>query len=242
MPIRRSGRRIWRWWKAITRARCSSRPTAPASWAAARTIHNPAAIAEGWPLSNTAGPVLDPIFSLRRRVVVPRGSTVRVAFWTIVAPTREEVLELVEKYSDEGALRPRPHPGLDQAQMQLQHLGIRAADAHLYQRLANHVLFSDSTLRPPPEFIKTRDAQGLTLWACGVSGDLPIVLARVADDDDLNLVRQLLRGHEYWRSKGLAVDLVILNERASSYVQDFQGAIDALVRMNKTMRTCRAPT
>ncbi len=200
-----------------------------------QTIRNPAAIAEGWPLSNTAGPVLDPIFSLRRRVTVPRGGTVRVAFWTVVAPTREAVLELVEKYADEGAFDRARTLAWTQAQMQLQHLGIRAADAHLYQRLANHVLFSDSTLRPPPEFIKRATRKMSTLWACGVSGDLPIVLARVADDDDLNLVRQLLRAHEYWRSKGLAVDLVILNERASSYVQDFQGAIDALVRMNKTM-------
>ena len=200
-----------------------------------QTIRNPAAIAEGWPLSNTAGPVLDPIFSLRRRVTVPRGGTVHIAFWTIVAPTREALLELVEKYSDDGGFDRARTLAWTQAQMQLQHLGIRAADAHIYQRLANHVLYSDSTLRPPPEFIKRAARKVSTLWACGVSGDLPIVLARVAEDDDLNLVRQLLRAHEYWRSKGLAVDLVILNERVSSYIQDFQGAIDALVRMNKTM-------
>ena len=200
-----------------------------------QTIRIPTAISEGWPLSNTAGPVLDPIFSLRRRVSVPRGGTVRVAFWTVVAATREEVLELVEKYSDEGAFDRARTLAWTQAQVQIQHLGIRAADAHIYQRLANHVLYSDSTLRPPPESIKRAVRKVSTLWACGVSGDLPIVLARVAEDDDLNLVRQLLRAHEYWRSKGLAVDLVILNERVSSYVQDFQGAIDALVRMSKTM-------
>ncbi|MEI9991852.1 MAG: glucoamylase family protein [Rhizomicrobium sp.] len=200
-----------------------------------QTIRNPAAIAEGWPLSNTVGPVLDPIFSLRRRVTVPRGGTVRVAFWTVVAPTREEVVELAEKYADEGAFDRARTLAWTQAQVQLQHLGIRAADAHIYQRLANHVLYSDSTLRPPPEFIKRAVRKASTLWACGVSGDLPIVLVRVAEDDDLPLVRQLLRAHEYWRAKQLAVDLVILNERAASYVQDFQGAIDALVRMNKTM-------
>ncbi len=200
-----------------------------------QTIRNPEAIAEGWPLSNTQGPVLDPIFSLRRRVTVPRGGTVRVAFWTVVAATREEVIELCEKYADDGAFDRARTLAWTQAQVQLQHLGIRTADEHLYQRLANHVLYSDSTLRPAPEFIKRAVRKASTLWACGVSGDLPIVLVRVSEDDDLNLVRQLLRAHEYWRAKQLAVDLVILNERASSYVQDFQGAIDALVRMNKTM-------
>ncbi len=44
-----------------------------------------------------------------------------------------------------------------------------------------------------------------------------------------------MRAHEYWRLKQLAVDLVILNERASSYVQDLQVALDKLVRMNQSM-------
>ncbi|HJW42249.1 MAG TPA: glucoamylase family protein, partial [Rhizomicrobium sp.] len=200
-----------------------------------QTIRNPAAVMEGWPLSNTAGAVLDPILSLRRRISVPRGATVNVAFWTIVAATREEVLELAEKYSDEGSFDRARTLAWTQAQVQLQHLGLRTADAHLYQRLANHVLFSDSTLRPPPEFIKRAVRKASTLWPYGISGDLPIVLVRVAADDDLNLVRQLLRAHEYWRAKRLAVDLVILNERVSSYIQDFQGVIDSLVRMNRTM-------
>ncbi|HWD29387.1 MAG TPA: glucoamylase family protein [Rhizomicrobium sp.] len=200
-----------------------------------QTIRNPDAIAEGWPLSNTAGCVLDPIFSLRRRVRVPRGATMHVDFWTVVAPTRERVIELVEKYSEDAAFDRVRTGAWTQAQVSLQHLGITAADAHLYQRLANHVLYSDSTLRPPPEFIKRAVRKASTLWAHGISGDLPIVLVRIADDDDLILVRQLLRAHEYWKSKQLAVDLVILNERVSSYIQDFQNSIDAIVRMNQTM-------
>ena len=64
----------------------------------------------------------------------------------------------------------------------------------------------------------------------GISGDLPIVLLRIDDIEDLDIVRQLLQAHEYWRMKQLAVDLVILNERASSYVQDLQIALETLVR------------
>jgi cyclic beta-1,2-glucan synthetase len=68
------------------------------------------------------------------------------------------------------------------------------------------------------------------LWAQGISGDLPIVLLRVSDVDDLVLVRQLLQAHEYWGIKRLSVDLVILNERGSSYIQDLQMALEAAVR------------
>ena len=122
-----------------------------------------------------------------------------------------------------------------QAQMQLHHLGISTDQAHLFQRLANHVLYSDPTLRPPADTIKRAARKVSTLWAHGISGDLPIVLVRIEDHDDLELVRQLLRAHEYWQLKQLAVDLVIVNERAASYIQDLQTELDAMVRMNQSM-------
>lgn len=200
-----------------------------------QTVRSPAAIADGWPLSNTAGAVLDPIFSLRRRVQIPRGGTVRVAFWTLAAASRDEVLDLADKHHDAMAFERATTLAWTQAQMQLHHLGIGTDEAHLFQRLANHVLYSDPTLRPPADTIR-RDARKIsTLWAQGISGDLPIVVVRVEDHDDLALVRQLLRAHEYWRLKQLAVDLVILNKRAASYVQDLQSDLDAIVRMNMSM-------
>jgi cyclic beta-1,2-glucan synthetase len=198
-----------------------------------QSVRNPVAISEGWPLSNTSGAVLDPIFSLRRRIRVRPGATVRVAFWTMVAATRDEVIELAEKYQDEASYERASTLAWTQAQMQLYHLRISTDEAHLYQRLANHVLYSDATLRPSPDTLKRCGRKASLLWAHGISGDLPIVLVRVEQDDDLNLVRQVLRAHEYWRLKQLPVDLVIINERASSYAQDFQHGVDSLVRMNQ---------
>ena len=49
----------------------------------------------------------------------------------------------------------------------------------------------------------------------GESSDLPIVLVRVDEIEETALVRELLRPHEYWQMKGLAVDLVVLNERSA---------------------------
>ena len=47
---------------------------------------------------------------------------------------------------------------------------------------------------------------------------------------ETTLVRQVLQAFEYWKAKGLFVDVVILNDRMSSYVQDLQNAIETLVR------------
>jgi cyclic beta-1,2-glucan synthetase len=200
-----------------------------------QTARTPAAVLNGWPLSNTAGSVLDPVFSLRRRVTIPRGGTVRLAYWTMAAPTREEILDLADRHHDPMAYERATTLAWTQAQIQLRHLGITADDAHLFQRLANHVLYSDRALRPPSEVLKAGARSAATLWAHGISGDRPIILAQVAENDDLGLVRQLLRAHEYWRLKQLAVDLVILNERGASYVQDLQNEIETLVRANRAM-------
>ena len=69
-----------------------------------REVRTPMAVIDGLPLSNTVGTVLDPVFALRRRVRVPPGRMVRIAFWTVVASSRGDVLDLIDKHHDATAL------------------------------------------------------------------------------------------------------------------------------------------
>jgi cyclic beta-1,2-glucan synthetase len=188
---------------------------------------------DGRPLSDTVGTVLDPIFSLRRRVRIPAGATARVAFWTMVAPTRAEVLDQADKHHDSTAFERVVTLAWTQAQVQLHHLRVDADEAHLFQRLANRVLYSDPTLRPSPDVLSRGEGRPSQLWGSGISGDLPIVLVRIDEAEDLEIVRELVRAHEYWRMKRFDVDLVILNERPPSYDQDLQTTLEALVRANR---------
>jgi len=200
-----------------------------------RGIRTPAAVIEGRPLSNTTGAVLDPIVSLRRRVRIAPGATVRVAFSTLVAPSRAEALSLAEKYRDPATFDRAATLAWTQAQVQQHHLGVGPDEAHLFQGLASRVLYSDRGLRPSADVL-TRAAGGPgALWAHGISGDLPIVLVQIDEPEDVGIVRQLLRAHEYWRMKQLAVDLVILNERAPSYAQDLQALLEALLRRSQSV-------
>lgn len=199
-----------------------------------RTIGEAVAMDGGEPLSNSVGAVLDPIFALRRRVAVAAGKVARVAFWTIVASSREELLDLVDKHHDSNAFQRAGTLAWTQAQVQLRHLGVKADEAADFQRLAGHIVHADRKLRPSSDAI-IRGAGGQPgLWPHGISGDLPIVLVRIDDMLDIDQVRQLLRAHEYWGMKRLAVDLVIVNERTSSYVQDLQVAIETSVRSTQS--------
>src|SRR5229473_540544 len=202
-----------------------------------RGIRAPICVTDGQPLSNTVGTVLDPIFSLRYRVRVLPGTTVRIAFWTVVASSRSGALDLADKHLDATAYERAVTRAWTQAQVQLRHLGISSDEAHLFQRLANRVLYSDPTLRPSSEILKLSGFGPSALWPHGISGDLPIVLVRIDEVEDLEIVRQLLRAHEYWRMKQLVVDLVILNERPSSYIQDLQAALETVTRTNRSQST-----
>jgi cyclic beta-1,2-glucan synthetase len=199
-----------------------------------RQIRRPLAVMDGGPLSNTVGTVLDPIFSLRYTVRIHPGTTVRVAFWTMIAPTRGEVLDLADKHHDSNAFERAVTLAWTQAQVQLHHLGIGAEEAHLFQHLAGHVLYSSPGLRPASDVLRRNESGQSSLWAHRISGDLPIVLVRIDEQEGLELVRQLLRAHEYWRMKLLAIDLVILNEQAQSYTMDLQAALEALLRTNES--------
>jgi cyclic beta-1,2-glucan synthetase len=185
-------------------------------------------------LTKTTGTVLDAVFALRCRVRIAPGATARIAFWTCVGPSRQAVLGLVDKHHEPHAFARATTLAWTQAQVQLRHLGIEALEATLFQRLAGYVLFGNSPLRPPSDVIERGALGPAALWSQGISGDLPIVLLRIDDLDDLGMARQLLRAHEYWRSKQFAVDLVILNERGSSYIQDLQTALDTALRMSQS--------
>ena len=195
-----------------------------------RDVRDAVSVIDGRPLSDTVGTVLDPIFSVRRRLRIPAGATARVAFWTIVAPTRAEALDLVDKHHDSTAFERAVTLAWTQAQVQLHHLRVDADEAHLFQRIANRVLYSDPTLRPSSDLLRRGEGGQSKLWPAGISGDLPIVLVRIDETEDLEIVRELVRAHEYWRMKRLGVDLVILNERPPSYDQDLQGALEGMVR------------
>ena len=195
-----------------------------------RDVRDAVSVIDGRPLSDTVGTVLDPIFSIRRRLRIPAGATARVAFWTIVAPTRAEALDLVDKHHDPNAFERAVTLAWTQAQVQLHHLRVDADEAHLFQRIANRVLYSDPTLRPSSDLLRRGEGGQAKLWPAGISGDLPIVLVRIDETEDLEIVRELVRAHEYWRMKWLGVDLVILNERPPSYHQDLQAALEGMVR------------
>lgn len=198
-----------------------------------RSVHNPIALENGRPLSNTEGAVLDPIFSLRTQIQIAPGSTKHVMFVTMVGASREEILHLADKYGDPSSFERISTQTWTQSQVGLHHLGVDTDEANLFQFLASRILFTDPAMRASPETLKQNTLNPSALWRHSISGNLPIVLLRIEDQEDRQIILQLLRAHAYWHSKKLAVDLVILNDRKTSYLQDLQNAVENMVRCSQ---------
>src|SRR5207249_1719636 len=172
---------------------------------------------------------LDPIFSLRQRIRLVPGASVRLSFATGLASDRETAEALAQKYRDPSAASRTFALAFTHAQSGLRHLGISNDEALLFERLASRVLFADSSLRAGPDIIRSNELGQAGLWPHGISGDLPILLVRVAGDDDVPLVRQVLHAQEYWRLKGLSADVVLLNEHPVSYLDEMQAQLTAVL-------------
>ncbi len=204
------------------------------------TIADPDAMKSISALSGTEGSVLDPIVAIRHQIILDPDKSATIVIVSGVAETREACMDLVGKYQD----RPLADRVFDLAwthsQVLLRQINATEADAQLYGRLAASVLYANSSLRAGPGTLIQNYRGQSGLWGYSISGDLPIVLLQIKDPDNINLVRQLVQAHSYWRLKGLAVDLVIWNEDIAGYRQllheQIMGLIAAGAEANVTDR------
>ena len=151
-----------------------------------RSAANPAALDSGVALSGTVGPVLDPVFSLRRRVRLAPSTSAVLAFGTAIAADRNEAVALALRFSDLTEVERTFQQSRTYSQTTLAALGISPEDAALFHRLAAHVLFSGPALRSRESVIGNRLGQP-GLWPYAISGDLPIVLARFSSPGHIEL-------------------------------------------------------
>ncbi|MBD9425061.1 cyclic beta 1-2 glucan synthetase [Pseudomonas sp. PDM15] len=195
-----------------------------------RSAARPAALDIGVDnLSGSAGSVLDPIVAIRCRISLEPGQTAIIDLVSGIAETREACLQLVNKYRDRHLADRVFGLAWTHSQVLLRQLNASQADARLFEQMAASILYANAALRADAGVLLGNQRNQSDLWGQAISGDLPIVLVQIADPANIELVRQLVQAHAYWRQKGLALDLVIWNEDQAGYRQQLQDQIMALV-------------
>ncbi len=117
----------------------------------------------------------------------------------------------------------------NRAQLEFRHLRISPQAANQYQELASHLIYPSQRLRASD--VRPRPQRGQRdLWRYGISGDLPMLVVTIADSQSIELIRQLMLAHAYWRMQGFEADLVILNREATSYDAPLQKTLTRFVQ------------
>ena len=194
-----------------------------------KNIHEPNALVKNQRLSNTQGSVLDPIVAIRYRFVIDAHDSVTIDMVFGMAESKVACTSLVEKYQDRPLTDRAFELAWTHSQVVLRQINATESDAQLYSRLASSVIFSNSSLRADSVMIIRNRRSQSALWSYSISGDLPIVLLQIQDIANIELARQMVQAHAYWRLKGLMVDLVIWNEDFGGYRQALQNELISLI-------------
>jgi cellobiose phosphorylase len=194
-----------------------------------RTVAAPQAMSDSAALSGSQGSVLDPIVAIRYRITLDpeQSATIDTVFG--LGETRDAALSLVGKYQDRHLADRVFELAWTHSQVTLRQINATEADAQLYGRLASSIIYPNASLRADAAVLIKNHRGQSGLWGYAISGDLPIVLLQIDDRANIDLVRQLVQAHAYWRLKGLAVDLVIWNEDRAGYRQRLQEQIMGLI-------------
>lgn len=181
------------------------------------SLRNPRALEADQPLSNSVGSVLDPILSLRRRVRLYPGQTIHLSFVLGQAESREYALELAEKYRDAKVYERAFELARTRSLIEARYLDLKPGEVELFLEMLPLVVYP-GLLRKRPGGAGASPTKGQPgLWPYGISGDLPIALLVVSDREDTETLVTMLKAHEFWKMKGLDIDLAIIVEDENGY-------------------------
>ncbi|PKN95371.1 MAG: cellobiose phosphorylase [Chloroflexi bacterium HGW-Chloroflexi-6] len=193
------------------------------------SIRTPAALRGDAKLSHTTGATLDPILSVQTRVSLPPYASAQFAIITLAAASRKEALELARRYHLWGNISRAFEQSADEAESEMAQFSLTSLDLERIEKLLSALLYPSPALRASPELLAANSLGQPNLWPFGISGDYPILLTRLEREDSPRLLLELLQAHNYWRRRGLKIDLVILNQSATSYDENLTRQINRLL-------------
>ncbi len=196
-----------------------------------RDLKNPRSMDNDKALDNTIGTVLDPILSMRVRVRIEANEKREIFFITGTCDSKEEALEIGKKYNDPSKAEKIFERYSVGVQLELKNLEMRSIQADLFQNLSSYIFYLQRGRKDREDYIKNITKHQKDLWAYGISGDLPIILLAIEDEEDINLVISMIKFYSYLKLKGVKTDLVIYNNEEVSYDEPLQKSIMQAVNM-----------
>ncbi|MFO7845585.1 MAG: glucoamylase family protein [Balneolaceae bacterium] len=194
-----------------------------------RTLSHPKAMDSDSRLDCSLGNVSDPIMSLRKKIKLGPGEKIILSFGLGYATSEQEAVQMTDMYDNFLSVFRAFDLAEVYSSVELNHIGINSNEAHYFQKLASHLIYPNSNFRADSSILMQNRKKQQDLWAYGISGDLPLVVFKIDQTDQIKHLKRMLKAHAFWRMKGLQSELLILNDHAPSYADEVQEAIYQLI-------------
>ncbi len=180
-------------------------------------INIPEAIKESRPFSKNLGLSTDPVLAIKKTVKILPGESIILDLVISSAYKEEVVKEALQVYSNTNTISKTFELARAKIEAETIYLGLKGKDIEKYQKILSYLIFQNPMRKQTLEKLPHRVYSQSELWKFGISGDLPILLVRIKDVNDMYVIKDVLKAFEFFRSKNIKIDLVILNEEKNSY-------------------------
>ena len=186
----------------------------------------PIAIQNSTPFSSKLGLVTEPIVAMKKTVKIKPKEKIYLDFIISVHEEKHVAYENLKKFENSASIKRAFDISKAKIDAENRYLGVKGKEILLYQKIISYLIF-ENPLKENQMQEKVFDKK--ELWKYGISGDLPIVLTKIKDINDIYMVKNILKMYEFFRTKNIKVDIVFLDEENYSYQNYVHGEIDVQI-------------
>lgn len=176
------------------------------------------------PFSKNLGLTISPIVALKRTIKIPPGEEVTLNLIITVSEEKDKIEENISKYINSENIKKAFELSRVKVEEEARYLGIKATDIELYQKILSYLIIENPMKKLYVKDDKVYEVQ--ELWKYGISGDLPILLVKIKDINDMYIIKEILKAYEFFKVKNIEIDLVILNEEENVYERYVKDGIE----------------
>ncbi|MCI9365097.1 MAG: hypothetical protein HFJ54_00185 [Clostridia bacterium] len=173
----------------------------------------------GTPFSKELGLVTDPCIALKRKIKLAPNEEKSLNLIISVSENLNEVCETLKYYKVPENVKIEFNISRAKVEEEARYLGISRSDLEAVSAVLPYIIYPNPLKVLYIGDLPKKEYKQSDFWKYGISGDLPIVLVTVNAADDIYVVKEMLKVHEYLRIKGIKTDLVILDYEKNIYEQ-----------------------
>ena len=166
---------------------------------------------------------------MKKTIKIKPQQTETISLIISVGEEKQRVIENVKKYQITENIKKAIELSRAKNEAQNRYLRIKGNQIQDYQKMMSYIIFYNPSKKEILEKIPKQKYEQSELWKYGISGDLPIILIKIKDSNDSYVIQEVLKAYEFFRTRNLETELIILDEEKHSYENYVREEIENLV-------------